>query len=65
MEAAPGFEPGNRGFADPCLASWLRRLAYVPALTVSRTGEKMVRHGIRQCQREGIRAARPESFNDA
>src|SRR3972149_2573500 len=27
VEAAPGFEPGNRGFADPCLASWLRRLA--------------------------------------
>jgi hypothetical protein len=26
VEAAPGFEPGDGGFADPCLASWLRRL---------------------------------------
>ncbi len=25
MEATPGFEPGNRGFADPCLTTWLRR----------------------------------------
>jgi len=26
LEAAPGFEPGDRGFADLRLASWLRRL---------------------------------------
>ena len=26
MEAAPGFEPGNRGFADRCLTAWLCRL---------------------------------------
>ncbi len=26
MEATPGFEPGHRGFADPCLTTWLRRL---------------------------------------
>ena len=25
MEAAPGFEPGYRGFADLCLATWLCR----------------------------------------
>ena len=26
MEATPGFEPGNQGFADPCLTTWLCRL---------------------------------------
>ena len=25
MEAAPGFEPGNSGFADHCLPTWLCR----------------------------------------
>ena len=25
MEAPPGFEPGNQGFADPCLTTWLWR----------------------------------------
>ena len=25
MEAAPGFEPGNCGFADRCLTTWLSR----------------------------------------
>src|SRR5690606_8887779 len=24
-EATPGFEPGNKGFAVPCLTTWLRR----------------------------------------
>ena len=23
LEATPGFEPGNEGFADPCLTTWL------------------------------------------
>jgi hypothetical protein len=26
LEAAPGFEPGNNGFADRCLTTWLCRL---------------------------------------
>ncbi len=25
MEAVPGFEPGDKGFADPCLTTWLYR----------------------------------------
>jgi hypothetical protein len=25
QEAAPGFEPGSRGFADLCLTTWLCR----------------------------------------
>ena len=25
LEAPPGFEPGNEGFADPCLTTWLWR----------------------------------------
>ena len=25
LEAAGGIEPPNKGFADPCLTTWLRR----------------------------------------
>ncbi len=28
MEATPGFEPGDQGFADPCLTTWLCRLKF-------------------------------------
>ena len=32
MEAAPGFEPGYEGFANPCLTTWLRRPGEFPLL---------------------------------
>ena len=44
LEAPPGFEPGHRGFADPCLTTWLwcpiwwleiRNWEFVSALTIS------------------------------
>ena len=30
LEATPGFEPGNKGFADLCLTTWLCRLMNQP-----------------------------------
>ena len=35
MEATPGFEPGNEGFADLCLTTWLCR-RNSPLLTFKR-----------------------------
>jgi hypothetical protein len=32
MEAAIGIEPMNKGFADLCLTTWLRRLVDVEGL---------------------------------
>ena len=32
LEAAPGFEPGNKGFADLCLTTWLCRRTAESAL---------------------------------
>ena len=29
MEVTPGFEPGNQGFADPCLTTWLCHQNYI------------------------------------
>ena len=29
LEATPGFEPGNRGFADLCLTAWLWRRGWI------------------------------------
>ena len=28
LEVTPGFEPGNQGFADPCLTTWLCHRVY-------------------------------------
>ena len=39
MEVTPGFEPGNQGFADPCLTTWLchrRSLFYAGLLKTLR-----------------------------
>ena len=29
LEATPGFEPGDDGFADHCLTTWLRRHYFI------------------------------------
>ena len=29
LEVTPGFEPGNEGFADPCLTTWLCHLIHL------------------------------------
>ena len=29
LEVTPGFEPGNQGFADPCLTTWLCHHRYI------------------------------------
>ena len=39
LEAAPGFEPGNRGFADRCLTTWLCRPKTGQGLEVKGNGE--------------------------
>ena len=38
-EAAPGFEPGNGGFADLCLTTWLCRRRPRRAGDRARTGD--------------------------
>ena len=43
LEAAPGFEPGNRGFADRCLTTWLCR---------PKTGQGLEVRGKRQMNKE-------------
>jgi hypothetical protein len=49
VEATPGFEPGNEGFADPCLTTWPRRLAFVrknlPLIEGNRKGVGLDRAG--------------------
>ncbi len=36
MEAAIGIEPMNKGFADLCLTTWLRRPVYVICEMINR-----------------------------
>ena len=43
LEAAPGFEPGNRGFADRCLTTWLCR---------HKAGQELGVRGKRQMNKE-------------
>ena len=38
LEAPPGFEPGNRGFAVRCLTTWLWRRIILTALAVRING---------------------------
>ena len=40
LEAPPGFEPGNKGFADLCLTTWLCRLISQPLLIFCRPNTK-------------------------
>lgn len=37
MEATPGFEPGDQGFADPCLTTWLCRLKFNTSASIEIT----------------------------
>ena len=34
LEVTPGFEPGNEGFADPCLTTWLCHRTISPLVSI-------------------------------
>ena len=40
LEATPGFEPGDKGFADLCLTTWLCRLMNQPSLSLCAPNNK-------------------------
>ena len=42
VEAPPGFEPGNRGFAVPCLTTWLWRRKKAGAWGRNRTNDTRI-----------------------
>lgn len=46
MEATPGFEPGNQGFADPCLTTWLCRLKFNTSASIEITKSNHVYFGL-------------------
>jgi hypothetical protein len=39
VKATMGFEPMHRGFADPCLTTWLRRHAAISLAQEARSGK--------------------------
>ena len=73
-EVPPGFEPGNEGFADPCLTTWPRHrsasLAYL-AQSQEKAASLSLERGTRRCphanrrwwpflERERVCSASPE-----
>ena len=47
LEAPPGFEPGNKGFAGLCLTAWLRRQKQRGAARLNMTAPLFCRAGNR------------------
>src|SRR5439155_7474486 len=48
LEAAPGFEPGNKGFADPRLTTWLCRRHFLAA-------QRLIPHSVTARQAKTVR----------
>lgn len=46
MEATPGFEPGDQGFADPCLTTWLCRLKFNTSASIEITKSNHILIGL-------------------
>ena len=40
LEVTPGFEPGNQGFADPCLTTWLCHRLFIIICRVSQKAQR-------------------------
>ncbi len=61
-EAPPGFEPGNEGFADPCLTTWpWRPNCDLPAIYAAAAGVvKKSRFEIETIQLNSVPALRSE-----